>query len=312
MSRWIIRAVVSIGAGAILLAVIPVEALLTALRRITLGTWMASVAVFLAGHYLNALKLRLLLGKHRASATVCLQAQYAGLVANLGLPGLAGGDFVRAAYLVPTAGARAVTVASIADRVIDTLTIVLLVAIAAPIAGVPPVLRDVLWASGWWIGGAAIVGALLTLALVWWRRRVSATSLNVRVGDAWSTVIARPSALAGAALVSLLVQSAFVVTNVWFAREVGVTTGLAPWFVAWPLSKLVAILPISLGGIGVREAALVSLLVPYGAPADAVLASGIVWQTVLAASAVAGLIITQCLQAPATAVASPKSPGART
>ena len=37
-------------------------------------------------------------------------------------------------------------------------------------------------------------------------------------------------------------------TNVWLARQVGVTTALAAWFVAWPLSKLIAILPISLGG----------------------------------------------------------------
>ena len=77
--------------------------------------------------------------------------------------------------------------------------------------------------------------------------------------------------------------------------EVGVTTALAAWFVAWPLSKLIAVLPISLGGIGVREAALVSLLAPYGAPREAVLASGILWQAVLIVTGLAGLVVTQLL-----------------
>jgi uncharacterized membrane protein YbhN (UPF0104 family) len=96
-----------------------------------------------------------------------------------------------------------------------------------------------------------------------------------------------------AAVLSLAVQSAFVLANVWLARSAGVTTALAAWFVAWPLSKLVAVLPISLGGIGVREAALVALLAPYGAPRDAVLASGLLWQAVLIVTGVVGLVATQ-------------------
>jgi uncharacterized membrane protein YbhN (UPF0104 family) len=99
--------------------------------------------------------------------------------------------------------------------------------------------------------------------------------------------------LVAAAALSLLVQTVFVLTNVWLARNVGVATGLAVWFVAWPLAKLIAVLPISLGGIGVREAALVSLLAPYGAPREAVLASGILWQAVLIVSGLAGLVVTQ-------------------
>ena len=109
---------------------------------------------------------------------------------------------------------------------------------------------------------------------------------------------ARRAALLTAALVSLGVQSAFVLTNVWLARSVGVDTPLAPWFVAWPLSKLVAVLPISLGGIGVREAALVTLLTPYGAARDGVLATGVLWQAVLAVSGLGGLIVTHVFAAP--------------
>jgi glycosyltransferase 2 family protein len=109
--------------------------------------------------------------------------------------------------------------------------------------------------------------------------------------------------------ISFVVQSAFVLTNVWLARQVGVETPLVAWFVAWPMSKLIAVLPISLGGIGVREAALVSLLVPYGgAPREAVLASGILWQAVLAVTGLVGLIVTQMLPRLASVSAAVEAP----
>lgn len=297
MSRWLVRAAVSAAAAAILLAVVPLDTVIDAIGRITLGTWTASLGVFFGGHYLNALKLRCLLGQPSVRVWTCVQAQYAGLVANLGLPGLAGGDLVRAAYLVPAAGARRVAIASVADRILDTLTLLALVGIALPIAGVPPAIVGMVPRAGWWIAAAAAGGALVVAVAVLLRTQ---PALSIRLIQAWRDITARRSAIASAVAISLVVQPAFVLTNAWLAREVGVATGLAAWFVAWPLSKLVAVLPISLGGIGVREAALVSLMAPYGAPRDAVLASGILWQTVLAASGLAGLIVTQWWRRPAT------------
>jgi uncharacterized membrane protein YbhN (UPF0104 family) len=53
------------------------------------------------------------------------------------------------------------------------------------------------------------------------------------------------------------------------------------WFFAWPLAKIVSMLPVSLGGLGVREAALVSLLVPFGADAASVVAAGLAFEAVI-------------------------------
>ena len=308
-ARWLVRAVVSGVVIAVLLVVVPLDAVVGALGRVSAWTWIASVAIFFGGHYLNAIKLRLLLGDLGAAGpqatAACVRAQYAGLVANLGLPGLAGGDLVRAAYLAPTVGMARVTVASIADRVIDTLTVLALVVIALPIAGIPPGLVDVLdglGRIGLWVLVALVLAVLAGVA-AW--RMVRATALAAKFQGARGLFSARGSAVALAVAISLGVQSAFVLTNVWLAREVGVTTATAAWFVAWPLSKLVAILPISLGGIGVREAALVTLLVPYGAPSETVLASGILWQSVLIVTGLVGLAFTQLLPRSSSAPAGP-------
>lgn len=288
MTRWLLRAAVSAAVAWILFRIVPPRAVMDAVVRTSPGVFFASLAVFLAGHYLNAQKLRILIGAEHVTSGVCVRAHYAGLVANLGLPGLASGDLVRAAYLTPSVGTRRVVIASVVDRVLDTLTLLVLVAIALPVAGIPPAIAAVVQTGAWWFLGGAAAGLV---AVVMLRLRAGENSSS-RVGQAWSEVKTRRPALAGAAAISLLVQSAFVLTNVWLARYAGVEVGVAAWFVAWPISKLVAVLPISLGGLGVREAALVSLLAPYGAPRESVLASGLLWQGVLALSGLGGLLFT--------------------
>ena len=50
-------------------------------------------------------------------------------------------------------------------------------------------------------------------------------------------------------------------------------------------------LPVSLGGLGVREAALMSLLVPFGADAASVVAAGLAFEAVIIGGGlVSGLI----------------------
>jgi uncharacterized membrane protein YbhN (UPF0104 family) len=287
--KWIIRAAVSIGVAAVLLALIPLGAVVDATSRISVWAWSACLVVFAAGHYLNAVKLRLFIGPDAVSLSACVRAQYAGLAANLGLPGLAGGDFVRGAYLAPSAGLARVAAASVLDRVLDTLTLVVLIAVALPIAGAPPAIAAIV--DDMWIVPGVVVASIAAIVLA--VRLPIVRRVAAKLAPAWTSLATRPAALASAVLISFVVQPAFVLTNVWLARQVGVGTGLAAWFVAWPLSKLVAVLPISLGGLGVREAVLVSLLTPYGAPGDAVLASGFLWQGVLAVSGIGGLLLTQ-------------------
>lgn len=287
----------------VLLTVVPIDSVLAALKRISLRTWTASLAIFFVGHYLNAIKLRLLVGRAFVPLGSCVRAQYAGLVANLSLPGLAGGDLVRAAYLVPVAGVNRVAIGSVADRILDTVTLLALAVIALPVAGVPAGIAH--QSPGLRASLVVLVGAALLAAAVWVLRRrpvfaEELVSIAAELG-------ARRVDLTSAVVISLVVQSAFVLTNAWLAREVGVTTTLAAWFVAWPLSKLIAVLPISLGGIGVREAALVSLMAPYGAPKDAVLASGFLWQTVLVVSGLIGLAASHWVLRPATIPSSSKA-----
>ena len=50
---------------------------------------------------------------------------------------------------------------------------------------------------------------------------------------------------------------------------------------AWPLAKITALLPVSLGGLGVREAALAVFLAPFAVTGTLAVAEALVWQSIL-------------------------------
>ncbi len=247
MLQWILRAVVSTAVVVVLVTVASTEGIREAFSQVRASVWLATLGVFLTGHAMNAWKYQRLLQDPQASLSLCLRAHFAGLVANLGLPGVAGGDVVRATYLLPH-GVRpkAATVASVIDRLVDTLTLLVLAGAGMLIAGRPPGLDATTIGIRWPMIVAAVVavGAVAAYVLVK-RRRGGGAGM---AGDLLAAVRARRGAIVTAAAVTTVVQSAFVLSNVWMAGALGLDIGIAPWFMAWPLSKIISILPISLGG----------------------------------------------------------------
>ena len=65
------------------------------------------------------------------------------------------------------------------------------------------------------------------------------------------------------------------------ATAIGIDSHIVLWMFAWPLAKLVALAPISLGGIGVREIALAGILAPFGIEASLAVAQSLSWEVVL-------------------------------
>ena len=100
----------------------------------------------------------------------------------------------------------------------------------------------------------------------------------------------RRGALIGCAILSIAIQFSFSMLNGLIASSLGAGTSLAAWAFGWPLAKLVATLPISFGGIGVREASLAGLMTPLGYGAAGVVAASLVWQTIQIAAGVLGAL----------------------
>jgi uncharacterized membrane protein YbhN (UPF0104 family) len=104
-----------------------------------------------------------------------------------------------------------------------------------------------------------------------------------RLRRALRRVSRRPFILLFGWLAGTLIQATFLILTVRLAVACGLVLPLRVWLFAWPLAKLAAVLPLTQGGIGVREAALVALLAPFGAPGYLVLAAGLVWEGIIIA-----------------------------
>jgi uncharacterized membrane protein YbhN (UPF0104 family) len=101
----------------------------------------------------------------------------------------------------------------------------------------------------------------------------------------------RPSLMTRAVAWSLLVQMGGSIAVAFVARGLGVTLPLSVWFAVVPLVALAMVLPISIGGVGVREGGLAFLLAPSGVPAEQAVAIGLLWfLTTIANGLVGGLL----------------------
>jgi uncharacterized membrane protein YbhN (UPF0104 family) len=278
---WLVRLAGSAVVLSLTLWLLPAEAIWTAIRSVSPGLWLGVLAAYCAGHIVAALKWRLLASKDDdLTIATTLRAHAAGLAANLSLPGVAGGDIVRAA--VAMRGARNgahVAVGSAADRIIDTFALVFLAAAGAMLSAAGSETFSLLAQVAVFLIAGAAAGVAL-LAALRFAPNLPFAALRRRLADVATEFTKRPARLLACFGLSVAVQALFVALTIAFAAQAGADAPAAAWFFAWPLAKLVAIIPISLAGLGVREAALASFLAPFGAVPALVVAAGLMWQSI--------------------------------
>ena len=285
MKLWL-RIAVSGGLLALLLLFLPWDTVRDAIHRLPFSLWLAVLAGFLAGHLLGVVKWRILVnaGGSKLRLLDAVRCYSAGLFANLCLPSIVGGDVLRAALAArATRSPEAAVLAGVVDRAIDVATLGILIAVGGMFA------RDAL--PGW--GRSAFTITLLVVAVIvvvflpllvrrplekWpqrFRRRIGRSLVALR------SVARRPASALASLMLSLTIQCFFVLLNVAIGRAIGIDVPLAVWFLVWPLAKVAGLLPISLGGLAVRDAAFAALLVPLGVPLAIGVLASLVWQSVL-------------------------------
>jgi uncharacterized membrane protein YbhN (UPF0104 family) len=195
---------------------------------------------------------------------------FEGMFFSLCLPSSIGGDVVKAVRIASTTPRRLLAACSVlADRLTGLSALGVLV-------GTSVVAREYSLGT---TAALAVFGCLLATALAgFWiglflLDRIHATLPPESKGREF---VARLLVLAAVGW-SFAVQMGGAVAVALVAQAVGVSLPLSVWFSVVPLVALAMVLPISVGGFGVRENALEYLLRGHGVPSETGVAIALLW-----------------------------------
>jgi uncharacterized membrane protein YbhN (UPF0104 family) len=275
---------------------LPLEKLWERMRQVSPAEWLLVLVGYMCAHTIAVTKWRLMVNLAGAELSWLQAARCysAGLFGNLFLPSLVGGDVIRAGIGLKLAQSRAgVLLGSFLDRLLD-------VAIMAIVAGVgtllvPGALNDRSRRIFWFVAAMLALALAGTMAALWLLARrgvpfkIRRKIVKVRV--AARSMARRPQSGALALVLGMATQLTFITMMAVLAAACGLHLEYRLWIFAFPLAKLSALTPATLGGIGVREAALGALLAPFGVPFATAVAIGLMWETIVVAGGLlAGLI----------------------
>ncbi len=224
---------------------------------------------------------------------------YIGMFFNLFAPSTLGGDAGKVYYLTRERGdagggaetATRAVISILADRAIG-MTVLFWIAAVALLAfpGYAELFpQAVRYAT--YISAVLPIAAYAAFPLVGRRLAKIRHSLAQKLHDMGNAYWRRPDVLAGAVLLSLAFHLIQVAIQVLIADALAFELPWSYALVFFPLVDVVAMLPVSISGIGIREGGYLFFLGRIGVAPERAIASSIVWLAIVVASGLVGGLV---------------------
>lgn len=285
--------------------------LLTIIDRANLSTlisgtnftyaWLAPVLVLL-GLYFAAIRWHILLSSLKINQAIvqCFRFYLIGSFYSIVLPGVIGGDAVRIS-LSSLSKKRVLEITSsvFVERLLGFIVLLILGSFTTQILpqsfayklGNSLIQTLYLTTSVFLVVLLILYGLLQKLPERWLTEKNSSKFFNISIQLLKIFKKISLLQLLVVAFWTALFQSSDIIASFILANSIGISLPLSPFFVIIPIIYIVTLLPISLGGLGVREGALTYLLSGFGvAPADAVICALLIYLNRLFVSSIGGVI----------------------
>jgi uncharacterized protein (TIRG00374 family) len=306
VARQVLKYAVTLGLLGMLAAKVDLKAVGERIGLIGIGACAVCVAVTLGLSVLVALRWQVILRRMRAPIGIAESWRLVmiGLFFNQILPSGLGGDAVRV-WLLARGGSRLRTafLSVAADRIFALSAVVLCMAAFLPLllrgpAGAPVVVLSLGGAAGIAVvlgldrvlGGVAAVVPRRVFQLAEKRAGRALDVLRDLAGVLRMVLRAWPDGLVVLGI-SVVNQLALGWIVYFIARRLHVEIGLVTVIALFSPALLLSMMPVSLGGWGVREAALVWLLGTAHVPQDAALAISLLFGLVTTAAGLPGGVL---------------------
>lgn len=281
-----VKAIVGGGLLAFVISRVPISDALSAASGLDPRTVGLAVLLYLLAHAVNAAKLAVFLPGltlwHAWRFTMI------GVLYGAALPGQLAGDAVKAVRLARAAGEGdegAAVAAVMVDKIVGLFALFLLVALSVALDArsfAPGVVLAVTLAVG---AGIALLAAMVFLPVPSWFGRFGASVA------AWRTVSMRPAPLSLTLLLGLLFQALCVAICLVLGEDLGIDLSIAAWTLVMGFSSIVLLAPVSIAGIGVRDASIIGAVGYLGGSEAGAFALSLVLLAVNLSGAAVGLAV---------------------
>ncbi len=271
--RWwaLARLLISLSALALVLSTTGLSRIGDSLLHAAPAPILLALLLFLIGIVVRAARWRALLNALgiRLPFSRLVYLYFVGTFFNAFLPSGLGGDVIRVVELAQEAEAAAALGTVVVDRMTGLMVLLAMALAALPFGGALLPLETRLTIGGIALGG--LVGGGLVLQGAWLRRltrrlpgplALSGEGLLARTYAAVTACGWR--AVAQALGYSLVFNTLLVLLNYLAAYAVGMRLALTYFVLFVPILSLTLMLPISIGGLGVREGVAVFLFTQAG------------------------------------------------
>jgi len=275
--NFALRAIVGIAIVTLLVWRYDARSILRLITRERPSYFAAAIGVYLSTLVLSAYRWRLLAAILRLDApfTDFLAYRFIATFANTLIPGVAGGDALRAIYLGRRTNHLGKAVTSVlTDRIVGLIGLFWLAASAAIFLrerGLPSVLTTLPILTGL-IALALFVASPLIIRFV----QVMPSRLS-RYGGFIVTYLEHRSVLLAALALSVIVQSVLAICQYLLALGIGIDAPLTLFLLFVPIAGVFASLPLTINGLGVREGAYLVLFGMAGVDRTNAIALGLLW-----------------------------------
>jgi glycosyltransferase 2 family protein len=273
-----------------------------AFRRLDVRYFVGAVLLYVFLQVASSLRWRLLARVQGFDGAFCRYVAYyfIGMFFNLALPTSVGGDVVRIWYLAghersgPASGRRlAALVSVLAERVNGVVVLVTLACVSALLCPIPLDTCIVWIVTG--VGVVTLLGLLsipgLHALFAAFPRLATSTQLAPvhRLVDSGWRYRHSHGVLVAATVLSAVVQIGNVVIGYFLGQALGLRVPALYYGLIVPLVALLALMPISLNGMGLRETGFVVLLMPLGVSETEAVTFGFLTFAVTAVASLSGI-----------------------
>lgn len=250
------------------------------------------VGVYLVGQAMTAWRWRVIASRVGFTEPLSdfVRYYYVGMFFNLFGPSTLGGDVVRALYLGASAGRRTVALHTVFFDRLSGLVMLVFVAVSAVAMfgrfGLPWPMIALVVATGVGLGAGWFLLPPLARRFLAADGRVN-RMLEKDLKPFWND----RGLLSRTAAISIFFHVMQASSLILLGQALSLNVDWRYYFIFHPLVSVLSAVPVSVAGLGIREAGYVWFLQRQGVPADTAMAFGILWFVVLlAASAAGGLV----------------------